>query len=63
MDKFTGMKYLIVLATLFALNSCNTMIGIGRDTKQGYEWTKQKMQNSGNTSGGITNNSGGAPVY
>ena len=57
------MKYLIVLATLFALNSCNTMIGIGRDTKEGYEWTKDKIQNSGNNNGGGTNKNGGAPVY
>jgi len=54
------MKYFIVLATLFALDSCNTMIGLGRDTKQGYQWTKEKIQNSGNTSGG---NTSGAPVY
>jgi len=59
------MKHLIVLAVLFVLHSCNTMIGLGRDTKQGYQWTKEKIQNSGNTSGGNPNggNPSGAPVY
>lgn len=67
-----GMKYFIVLAGLIALNSCNTLIGIGRDTKQGYLWTKEKIQNAGNKGGGNGgNNNGagnsgtnsGAPVY
>lgn len=38
------MKLLLVIAATVALNSCNTCIGIGRDTKQGYEWTKSKFQ-------------------
>jgi hypothetical protein len=38
------MKFLVLLVTLFALNSCNTLIGIGRDTKEGYLWTKKKIQ-------------------
>ena len=38
------MKFFIVIATLLALNSCNTIIGMGRDTKVGYLWTKQKIQ-------------------
>jgi len=38
------MKILIVIAAALALNSCNTCIGIGRDTKQGYNWTKSKIQ-------------------
>lgn len=38
------MKYFIVIATLLALNSCNTIIGMGRDTKASYLWTKQKIQ-------------------
>jgi len=61
------MQYFIMLAALFALNSCNTMIGLGRDTKQGYQWTKEKIQNSGNNnhSGGSTNrsNPSSSPVY
>ena len=53
-----GMKFFLVLAGVMALNSCNTLIGIGRDTKQAFEWTKGKMQ--GTQSGG---NNSGAPVY
>lgn len=58
------MKFLIVLGALLSLNSCNTLIGMGRDTKQGYQWTKAKIQNS--SSGGGSNDSydpSGAPVY
>jgi predicted small secreted protein len=44
------MKVLILIVTILALNSCNTLIGIGRDTKQGYEWTKSKFQGSGGQS-------------
>ncbi len=55
-----GMKFLIVVAAALALNSCNTFIGIGRDTKEGYNWTKSKMQGTG---GGDSQDTGGAPVY
>ena len=58
-----GMKYFIVLATLIALNACNTLIGIGRDTKQGYQWTKHKIQNSGHNDNGNNSGNSGAPVY
>ena len=53
------MKYLIVLVAALALNSCNTLIGIGRDTKQGYDWTKSKFQGTG----GGSQDTYGAPVY
>lgn len=59
-DYFRGMKYLIVLAAVFALNSCNTSIGIYRDTKQAYSWTKDKIQGTGGGGGG---DEYGAPVY
>ena len=52
-----AMKLLIVVVTALALNSCNTLIGLGRDTKEGYQWTKGKMQGSGEES------SADAPVY
>lgn len=54
------MRYLIVVALMLSLNSCNTCIGLGRDVKQGYEWCQGKVQESGNRGGG-----GGdvAPVY
>ncbi len=46
------MKYLVVILALFSLNSCNTLIGIGRDTKQGFLWTKDKIQGTGGGGGG-----------
>ena len=55
------MKFLIVLATVFALNSCNTSIGLYRDTKQAFSWTKSKIQSSGGGGGG--GDDYGAPVY
>ena len=58
------MKLLIILVAALALNSCNTMIGIGRDTKQGYQWTKGKIQGSGGGGGGSGGDENyGAPVY
>jgi predicted small secreted protein len=51
------MKLLIVMAVALALNSCNTCIGLGRDTVQGYNWTKAKIQ------GTQSDDSAGAPVY
>ncbi len=53
------MKFLIVIVSLFALNSCNTLIGLGRDTKLGYQWTKSKMQGDGD----VLPEQSGAPVY
>ena len=51
------MKLLIVIAVALALNSCNTCIGLGRDTVQGYNWTKSKIQ------GAPSDDSSVAPVY
>ncbi len=51
------MKYLLLIVAALAMNSCNTLIGIGRDTKQGYEWTKSKFQGTGEP------DPSGAPVY
>ena len=55
-----GMKLLILIVSALALNSCNTLIGIGRDTKQGYQWTKAKIQSSGDGGG---QDSSGDVVY
>ncbi len=55
------MKYLILLVTVLALNSCNTLIGMGRDTKVGFLWTAKKVQGAG--SGGGSSENYGAPVY
>lgn len=58
------MKYLLMLAAVFALNSCNTSIGLYRDTKAAFMWTKGKIQsnNSGGSGGGYEDDYG-APVY
>lgn len=61
-DLQKGMKILLALAALLAFTSCNTLIGLGRDTKVGYQWTKAKIQNSGGDGGGTTYDEG-APVY
>lgn len=53
------MKFAILLIAVITLNSCNTSIGIWRDTKQGYSWTKQKIQGGGGGGG----DEYGAPVY
>lgn len=58
------MKFAILLIAVITLNSCNTSIGIWRDTKHAYSWTKQKIQDSKQGGGG--DDSGdeyGAPVY
>jgi predicted small secreted protein len=55
------MRLIILIIAALALNSCNTFIGIGRDTKQGYQWTKSKFQGSGG--GGGDTYDEGAPVY
>jgi predicted small secreted protein len=57
------MKLLIVIVVALTLNSCNTAIGIGRDTKQGYQWTKSKIQGQGGGGGGDSYDDSGAPVY
>lgn len=56
------MKLLIVIVAALALNSCNTFIGIGRDTKQGYQWTKSKIQGQGG-GGSETYDDSSAPGY
>jgi predicted small secreted protein len=40
-------KFILILVAAFALNSCNTLIGMGRDTKKGYQWTASKFQGTG----------------
>lgn len=60
------MKNLLLAALLFSLNSCNTTIGIYRDTKQAFNWTKNKIQGAGGGGGGADvpyEDNGGAPVY
>jgi predicted small secreted protein len=54
------MKYIILLIVMFSNVSCNTAIGVWRDTKIGFNWTKEKIQNS---QGGGESYDEGAPVY
>ncbi|MES2983489.1 MAG: hypothetical protein V4727_14345 [Verrucomicrobiota bacterium] len=53
------MKWILLIVTVVSLTSCNTMIGVWRDTKATYHWSKEKMQNSGSGS----QEEYGAPVY
>ena len=41
------MRFLTALAIVFALNSCNTFLGLGRDIDHGYQWTRGKVQGTG----------------
>jgi outer membrane protein assembly factor BamE (lipoprotein component of BamABCDE complex) len=56
------MKIAAALAIIFLLNSCNTAIGMWRDTKQGFIWSKNKIQQSRNGGGG-NYDPYGAPTY
>jgi uncharacterized protein YceK len=56
------MKYVMLAIALLALNGCNTLIGLGRDTKEGFYWCNDKIQNMRQNSGGGGTDSG-APVY
>lgn len=55
------MKILLFLTIVFSSVSCNTSIGIWRDTKATYNWSKNKIQQS--QSGGGQDYEYGAPVY
>jgi len=59
------MKFLFLLAALGTLVSCNTSIGMWRDTKATYEWSKRKIEESNNGGGGGSEQEYeyGAPVY
>jgi len=58
------MKFLFLLAALGTLVSCNTSIGIWRDTKATYNWSKNKIQESNSGGGGESQDyEYGAPVY
>jgi hypothetical protein len=55
-------KHLVILALVFSLCSCNTSIGLWRDTKATFVWSKRKIQESSNSGGGQEYEYG-APVY
>jgi len=62
MDNRRSMKFVLLAIALLTLNSCNTIIGMYRDTKQAVIWTKDKIQGSGGGGGGGDAYSD-APVY
>jgi len=58
------MKYLFLALMALGLCGCNTMIGLGRDTKEGYGWCKRKIDESRKGGGGGTaEDPGNAPIY
>lgn len=56
------MKVFLLVAFVISLASCNTSIGIWRDTKATYNWSKRKIQESQN-GGAPEEYDQGAPVY
>ena len=56
------MRYLILAAITLSLNSCNTSIGVWRDTCQAVQWTKGKIQGDGST-GATSSDPYNEPVY
>ena len=61
MDNRRFMKFVLLAIALLTLNSCNTIIGMYRDTKQAAIWTKDKIQGSSGGGGGDAYSD--APVY
>lgn len=59
------MKIACFLFLALGLSSCNTTIGVGRDIKQGFIWSKNKIQekSQGGGGGGGSQDEYGAPVY
>lgn len=65
------MKFACILLLAGGLCSCNTTIGVGRDIKEGFVWSKRKIEekraaNAANAGGGQQDtyqDSSGAPVY
>jgi len=37
------MKYVLIFVAALALNSCNTLLGVGKDTRDGFFWTNDKI--------------------
>lgn len=56
------MKLIILLVAVLSLVSCNTTIGVWRDSKAGFLWTKDRIQGAG-ASGQDFDYEYGAPIY
>ena len=37
------MKYLLILVAALTVSGCNTLIGMGRDTRDGFFWTNDQI--------------------
>jgi hypothetical protein len=58
------MKILLIALMVVGVCGCNTMIGLGRDTKEGFIWCKRKVEESRQgRSGGGGGDSGEVPIY
>jgi predicted small secreted protein len=60
------MKHLLIAITALVLSNCNTMIGLGRDTKEGFMWCSRKISEASQNRGGGDTGGGGydeAPIY
>ncbi len=57
------MKILLLLAVVFSLVSCNTSIGLWRDTKAVVKWSADKIAGTGDGGGDEYDTEYGAPVY
>ncbi len=58
------MKMLLLLTVVISLVSCNTTIGVWRDTKAVVKWTANKISGSDASGGGDEYDTEyGAPVY
>ncbi|MEP2777360.1 MAG: hypothetical protein ABJQ29_00785 [Luteolibacter sp.] len=57
------MKLLLIPATVFCMVSCNTTIGVWRDTKALTSWSVRKIQEAGDGGASEQEYEYGAPVY
>jgi hypothetical protein len=62
MRNMRSMKYILLGIAFLTLVSCNTSIGVYRDMKQGFIWTKNKIQGAGSGGGDVVDPYG-APTY
>jgi predicted small secreted protein len=58
-DRMKPLLLIFTVLGLLALNSCNTFIGVGRDIKEGYQWSARKIQEGNQPPA----EEYGAPVY
>ncbi len=59
------MKFACILLLAAGLSACNTTIGVGRDIKEGFVWSKNKIQEkrAASQQQNTYQDDSGAPVY